>query len=291
MSGSYSRRAGLVPGSITSVQTPHRSISDMTGLDLRYFIVSASDHPKTVPRMHSQRQRKKIMTDSPPFSTASSAASAGATMPRSPTRGAHGRRLRAAWGESGRQRLHPDAQRHRLHRGGLCRDAARRLCGAGQLALQAGGNPLHPRDSGTRVLVGHADMLHQLRDAVPEGVTVLSVPTPPEILPNYRIAPDLLATPDFAVDLKSGSPEQSPYDGPGAAAAGKHDLHVRHHGPSQGRATPCADARTERLRRADAGPDLRPCSRRHGRCCRGRSIIRRRTRSACVPAAWAARWC
>src|SRR5580704_8756236 len=57
------------------------------------------------------------------------------------------------------------------------------------------------RDSGTRVLVGHADLLHQLLDATPAGVTVLSVPTPPEILANYRIDPDLLATPDFALDL------------------------------------------------------------------------------------------
>ena len=59
------------------------------------------------------------------------------------------------------------------------------------------------KDSGTSVLIGHADMLHQLRDAIPAGVTVLSVPTPPEILSNYRIDPDHLATPDFAIDLES----------------------------------------------------------------------------------------
>src|SRR6202165_6005885 len=57
------------------------------------------------------------------------------------------------------------------------------------------------RDSGTSVLIGHADLLHQLRDAVPDGVTVLSVPTPPEILTNFRIDADPLAKPDFAVDL------------------------------------------------------------------------------------------
>src|SRR5262249_41956839 len=34
------------------------------------------------------------------------------------------------------------------------------------------------KDSGTSVLIGHADMLHQLREAIPAGVTVLSVPTP-----------------------------------------------------------------------------------------------------------------
>ena len=42
------------------------------------------------------------------------------------------------------------------------------------------------KDSGTPVLIGHADMLHQLRDAIPTGVTVLSVPTPPEILAITR---------------------------------------------------------------------------------------------------------
>src|SRR4030088_3616146 len=51
------------------------------------------------------------------------------------------------------------------------------------------------KDSGTSVLIGHADMLHQLRGAIPAGVTVLSVPTPPEIQRTYRIDPDHLATP------------------------------------------------------------------------------------------------
>ena len=59
------------------------------------------------------------------------------------------------------------------------------------------------RDSGTSVLIGHADLLHPLRGAVPAGVTVLSVPPPPEILASYRIDPDLLAPPDFAIDLES----------------------------------------------------------------------------------------
>src|SRR5437762_6793596 len=53
------------------------------------------------------------------------------------------------------------------------------------------------KDSGTSVLIAHADMLHQLRDAIPEGVTALSVPTPPEILANYKIDPLHLATPEF----------------------------------------------------------------------------------------------
>src|SRR5580700_9423881 len=55
-------------------------------------------------------------------------------------------------------------------------------------------------DSGAPVLIGHADLLHPLRDAIPAGVTVLSVPAPPEILANFRIDPDHLAAPDFAID-------------------------------------------------------------------------------------------
>ena len=69
-------------------------------------------------------------------------------------------------------------------------------------------------DSGTQVLIGHADMLHQLRGAIPPGVNVFSVPTPPEILASYRIDPDRLTAPDFAIDLKSWLEQQPLYDGP-----------------------------------------------------------------------------
>jgi long-chain acyl-CoA synthetase len=70
------------------------------------------------------------------------------------------------------------------------------------------------KDSGTSVLIGHADILHQLRDAIPAGVTVLSVPTPPEILRAYKIDCDHLATPGFAVDFEPWLRGQQPYDGP-----------------------------------------------------------------------------
>jgi len=70
------------------------------------------------------------------------------------------------------------------------------------------------RDSGTSVLIAHADLLHQLRDAVPAGVVVLSVPTPPEILRTYKIDPDQLGKPDFATDLEGWLSEQKPHDGP-----------------------------------------------------------------------------
>src|SRR6516164_3366064 len=70
------------------------------------------------------------------------------------------------------------------------------------------------KDCETSVLIGHADMLHQLRDAIPSGVTVLSVPTPPEILKTYKIDPAHLAKPDFATDIEPWLAQHEPYDGP-----------------------------------------------------------------------------
>ncbi|WP_454634520.1 acyl-CoA synthetase [Bradyrhizobium cenepequi] len=69
-------------------------------------------------------------------------------------------------------------------------------------------------DSGTRVLIAHADMLHPLRDAIPAGVTVLSVPTPSEILANYKIDSDHLGAADFAVDFEPWLAKHPRYDGP-----------------------------------------------------------------------------
>src|SRR5947209_17981338 len=54
------------------------------------------------------------------------------------------------------------------------------------------------KDCGTSVLIAHADLLHQLRGAIASGVRFFSVPTPPEIMANYKVDPDHLGTPDFA---------------------------------------------------------------------------------------------
>jgi long-chain acyl-CoA synthetase len=70
------------------------------------------------------------------------------------------------------------------------------------------------KDSGTKILIGHADMLHQLRDAIPPGIVTLSVTPPPEILANYKIDPAQLGAPDGAIDLESWLAGQAPYDGP-----------------------------------------------------------------------------
>jgi long-chain acyl-CoA synthetase len=108
------------------------------------------------------------------------------------------------------------------------------------------------KDSGTQVLIGHADMLHQLRGAVPADVTVLSAPTPPEILGHYKIDPDHLATPDFALDLESWLGQQRPYDGPArpqpqnmiyTSGTTGHPKGVRRNAP-----TPEQSAAAERMR-------------------------------------------
>ncbi|MET4278401.1 MULTISPECIES: acyl-CoA synthetase [unclassified Bradyrhizobium] len=69
-------------------------------------------------------------------------------------------------------------------------------------------------DSGASVLVGHADLLHPLEAVIPNSVTVLSVPTPPEVLVAYRIDPKQVAKPPFAIDFESWITEQPHHDGP-----------------------------------------------------------------------------
>ena len=45
------------------------------------------------------------------------------------------------------------------------------------------------RDCGAKAFVVHADLLPNAADVVPEGMPVIVVPTPPEILASYRLAP------------------------------------------------------------------------------------------------------
>jgi long-chain acyl-CoA synthetase len=70
------------------------------------------------------------------------------------------------------------------------------------------------KDTATRVLIGHTDLLNLVRDVVPDDITVLSVPTPPEILANYKIDPAHLDTPRRANDLETWLADQKPYSGP-----------------------------------------------------------------------------
>ena len=60
------------------------------------------------------------------------------------------------------------------------------------------------RNSGTAVLIAHADLVHQLGDAIPSDITVFSVPTPPESLGNYRIEPIIRPRPTLPSIWKHG---------------------------------------------------------------------------------------
>ncbi|EGP08488.1 long-chain-fatty-acid--CoA ligase [Bradyrhizobiaceae bacterium SG-6C] len=69
-------------------------------------------------------------------------------------------------------------------------------------------------DSGARVLIGHADLLHGLAGVLPAGVTMLSVAPPLEIVSTYRIDPALCAAAAGAIDFDAWLGKQTPYDGP-----------------------------------------------------------------------------
>ncbi|MES1149885.1 MAG: AMP-binding protein, partial [Bradyrhizobium guangdongense] len=50
-------------------------------------------------------------------------------------------------------------------------------------------------DSGADCLVCHADLLPQIRDGLPEGLTLMIVPTPPEIAQSFNVPNELTQVP------------------------------------------------------------------------------------------------
>jgi long-chain acyl-CoA synthetase len=70
------------------------------------------------------------------------------------------------------------------------------------------------KDTATRVLIGHADLLNAVREVIPGDMMLLSVPTPPEIEGAYRIDPLHRNLPRGAEDLDPWLSRQKPYDGP-----------------------------------------------------------------------------
>uniref|UniRef100_Q07QQ3 AMP-dependent synthetase and ligase n=1 Tax=Rhodopseudomonas palustris (strain BisA53) TaxID=316055 RepID=Q07QQ3_RHOP5 len=69
-------------------------------------------------------------------------------------------------------------------------------------------------DSGSRILVGHADLLHQQAGQLPATIAVLSLPPPPEIIAAYKVDPVLRAPPPGAIDFEPWLAQQPAYDGP-----------------------------------------------------------------------------
>jgi long-chain acyl-CoA synthetase len=55
-------------------------------------------------------------------------------------------------------------------------------------------------DSGSDVLICHADLLPQIRDGLPAGIKLLVVATPPEIAAAYGVPPGLTRVPDGLTD-------------------------------------------------------------------------------------------
>ena len=148
------------------------------------------------------------------------------------------------------------------------------------------------KDSGTRVLIAHADMLHGLRDAIPDRRHRARVPTPPEILAQLQDrSRSSRHRRTSRIDFESWLQAVPALRRPGGAAAAEHDLHLGHHGPSQGRAPQRADAGADGQRRAHARADLRPQARCPRHPARPALSLRAELALACAPAGSAACWC
>ena len=108
-------------------------------------------------------------------------------------------------------------------------------------------------DCGARVLVGHADLIAPVAAALPKGVAVIAVATPPEVASAYGIAPVPPSAVPGARDYEAWLAAHAPHRGEMPSPAAHHVLHLGHDRPSQGRAppapTPAQMGASERLRR------------------------------------------
>ncbi len=75
-------------------------------------------------------------------------------------------------------------------------------------------------NSGAKAIVIHADMLEPIRAAIPKGVAVFVVETPPEIRAAYGIAPELCQVPAEAIEWNRWLADFPPMTGPAAEAPG-----------------------------------------------------------------------
>lgn len=69
-------------------------------------------------------------------------------------------------------------------------------------------------DCAAKVLVAHADLLADVAHAIPAGVQVIAVATPPEVGASYGIAPDRARPPAGALEWESWLAAQSIWQGP-----------------------------------------------------------------------------
>ncbi|MGJ4932387.1 acyl-CoA synthetase [Bradyrhizobium sp. HKCCYLS2038] len=69
-------------------------------------------------------------------------------------------------------------------------------------------------DSKATVLIAHVDLLHEVRDCIPQTITVICLNTPSAVLDTYSIQPDRLLKPESTIDYETWLTKQAPYDGP-----------------------------------------------------------------------------
>ena len=145
-------------------------------------------------------------------------------------------------------------------------------------------------DCGARVLVGHADLIAPVAAALPKGVAVIIVATPPEVASAYGIAPvPPSAVPgarDYEAWLASHAPHRGDMPSPPltmfyTSGTTGHPKGVRRPAPTpaqMGASSACA-ATCSASRPASAAP------------CQARSTTPRPTRSPCARDASPAPWC
>ena len=75
-------------------------------------------------------------------------------------------------------------------------------------------------NSGARAIIIHADLIGPIREALPPGVPVLVVETPPEIAEAYGVAPEARAVPAGMTDWARWIEGFEPYAGPARPAPG-----------------------------------------------------------------------
>ncbi len=76
------------------------------------------------------------------------------------------------------------------------------------------------RDCAAKAVVVHADLLPQLRDAVPDGCALIVVATPPEIIDAYGLTPEAATVPRGMTDWDDWRESQTPWQGEPAAQRG-----------------------------------------------------------------------
>jgi long-chain acyl-CoA synthetase len=69
-------------------------------------------------------------------------------------------------------------------------------------------------NSGAKAVVIHADLLDSIRPAIPAGVNVLAVATPPEISETYSLSPETCVAPADVLKWTTWLEDFVPYDGP-----------------------------------------------------------------------------